>query len=232
MQRSILYSNKYKHLYKFYCAYAVAIVLSNFFDTWQINFFGVITTGVGSIVFPTSYLIANSITEVYGYKKTITSMWIGFGVYLFAFMSLQLFFSQPTHAHLSIKTLLDRNNQILIASIFSLLCTETFNAAFLSKLKIKMHGRYIGIRFFVSTFIAYLINELIYAPVAYHGLLNQNELLHHIISSWIFMSTIEIIMLPFFVNLARRVKSIEGLDTFDYQIDYNIFNFNARYKNS
>ena len=97
-------------------------------------------------------------------------------------------------------------------------------------MKILFGGKFIGIRFIFSTFIAYAVDELIYAPIAFHSFLAIQSLIHHMFDSWLFMVAIEIIALPFAVRLAQYIKHKEKIDIYDTNTNFNPFNLNSYYQ--
>ena len=210
---------KPKYMWLLVIAFTMATIASNWFDPRQIKLFG-LCTGAGSIVFPLTYLIADVITEVYGYKNMRTTIYSGLIFYIIFYLYGQFVteFASHTFEKLTYSKFLQVNNRIIFAAIASFIVTELMNSYLVAKLKIYFQGNYIGIRFIFSTFTAYIFDELIYAPIAFYGLMNLSEFTHHILESWIFMVSIELLLLPFFVRLAKYLKSIEGTD-YDNSID-------------
>lgn len=79
--------------------------------------------------------------------------------------------------------------------------------------------------------MAYIVDEIIYAPIAFYGLIvNKNDLLVHILDSWIFMVSIEMLLLPFFIRMAKRIKHIEKMDRYDTQTHFNFFDWSTDYE--
>lgn len=222
-----------KYLWFLILCYTMVFFASNWFDPRQIKLFG-LTTGAGSIVFPLTYLFSDIITEVYGYKNSRIAVWSSLLFYL-----LFLFYGQFVVSFLYehsmdkklITTFLYSNNRIILAATLSYFITETINSYLVAKLKILLDGKYMGLRFIIATLTAYIFNELVYAPIAFYNLItNINYLIHHMIDSWAFMVSIELLLLPLSVRLAKRLKIIENIDIYDTKSNFNPFSFNTRYQ--
>ena len=221
------------YLWMFISGYTLVFFLSNWFDPRLISFFG-LNTGAGSLAFPFTYLIADVITEVYGYKHARIAVWTALLFFLIFILYDQwvVAFLVINSSRIDLCTFLLVNNHILLASIFSYLVTESINSYIIAKLKISLDGKYMGIRFIASTVIAYTLNELIYAPIAYYSLIPSFiNFVHHMLTSWGLMVTLELLLLPFSIRLAKRLKIIENLDTYDTKTNFNPFSLNTDYPN-
>jgi uncharacterized PurR-regulated membrane protein YhhQ (DUF165 family) len=123
------------------------------------------------------------------------------------------------------------NVWIFIASFVSYLIAEPLNAIMIAKLKIAMSGKYIGIRFLISTIVAALLDSILFITIAFHTAVDTPHILTMILNIWLIKCVIEIVCLPFSVRLTRRLKEKEQLDIYDYQTNFNIFSLDAQYDN-
>lgn len=228
-EKIILVSPKY--LWLLMIAYTMAIFASNIFDPRHIDIFG-LCTGAGSIAFPLTYLLADVMTEVYGYKKTKIAIWSGLLFYLIfiSYGQFVIHFINPNSSDkVALSLFLHVNDRIFIAAIASYLATESANTYLLAKLKIRLAGKYIGFRFIIATLFAYVVDELIYAPIAFYGLMNTSDFLHHMLDSWAFMVSIELLLVPFSVRIAKYIKIVERTDIYDNKTNFSPFNFDTQY---
>ena len=213
--------------------YVILFFASNWFDPRQIQIFG-LATGAGSIAFPLTYLFSDIITEVYGYKNARVAVWSAL-LFFLIFILYGHFVVSSIYPYSILREavlcFLNTNDRIILAAILSYFITETINSYLVSKLKILLNGRYIGLRFIGSTLTAYILNELIYAPIAFYGLIpNIKTFIHHMIASWAFMVSIELLFLPFSIRLAKHLKIIENLDIYDTKTNFNPFSLNTQYR--
>lgn len=225
---------KQNYLWMFISGYTLVFFLSNWFDPRLISLFG-FNTGAGSLVFPFTYLISDIITEVYGYKHARMAVWTALLFFLIFILYGQwvvVLLRTGSISRSDLITFLLANNRILLAAIFSYLVTESINSYIVAKLKISLKGKYMGIRFIGSTLTAYMFNELIYAPIAFYSLIPSfKNFIHHMLTSWGFMVILELLLLPFSIRLAKRLKTIENLDIYDMQTNFNPFSLNTDYQN-
>lgn len=222
-----------KYLWFLILCYTMVFFASNWFDPRQIKLFG-LSTGAGSIVFPLTYLFSDIITEVYGYKNSRIAVWSSLLFYLLFIFYGQFvvyFFYENSMNKELITTFLYSNNRIILAATLSYFITETINSYLVAKLKILLDGKYMGLRFIIATLTAYIFNELVYAPIAFYSLItNIKHLIYHMIDSWAFMVSIELLLLPLSVRLAKRLKITENIDIYDTKSNFNPFSFNTRYQ--
>ena len=66
-------------------------------------------------------------------------------------------------------------------------------------------------------------DSLLFFPLAFYGVLPDNELPLMMLSQLVLKTVYEIIVLPVTMRVVRRVKAYEGEDTYDDGISYNIF---------
>lgn len=222
-----------KYLWFFILCYTMVFFASNWFDPRQVRLLG-LTTGAGSIAFPLTYLFSDIITEVYGYKNSRIAVWSSLLFYLFFILYGQFvvsfLYDHSTDKEL-VTTFLHSNNRIILAATLSYFITETINSYLVAKLKIFLSGKYMGFRFITATLTAYIFNELVYAPIAFYGLItNMKDFIHHIIDSWFFMVSIELLLLPLSIRLAKRLKITENIDVYDTKSNFNPFSFNSYYQ--
>lgn len=222
------------YLWIFISGYTLVFFLANWFDLRLINLFG-FNTGAGSLIFPLTYLISDIITEVYGYKYARMAVWTAllfFLIFIFYNQLVVALLISNSISRIDLSTFLLVNNRILLAAIFSYLVTESINSYILATLKISLKGKYMGIRFIASTLTAYTVNEVIYAPIAFYSFIpNFKNFVHYTLTSWEFMVSIELLLLPFSIRLAKRLKLIENLDIYDTQTHFNPFSLNTDYQN-
>jgi uncharacterized integral membrane protein (TIGR00697 family) len=220
-----------KYLWFLMISYTMAIFTANWFDPRHIKVFG-LCTGAGSIAFPLTYLLADIITEVYGYKNARIAIWSGLLFYsIFLFYGQFVIYSLDSYVpgKTVLTSFLQVNNHIIFAAIASYLTTESVNSYLVAKLKVFFCGRYIGLRFVFSTLIAHIFNELVYAPIAFYGQMNLSNFIHHMLDSWLFMVSIELLLMPLSVRITKRIKIIERSDIYDSKTNFNIFSLDTRY---
>lgn len=212
--------------------YSMVIVLSNWFDPRLIKM-GVMVTDAGTLIFPFSFLLSNLITEIYGYKYARRTIWCGFLFNLIFIIYGQLIVHMPNPDFLNNNALFDAlltiNSRIIFASFISYFVSECFNSYIISIIKIKTKGRHMGLRFFLSTFIASGLDSIIFMTIGFYKTIPDSFFLSMMLTMWFIKVFIELCGLPFSLKLVNRIKKIEKLDIYDNQTNFNLFCFDLNY---
>jgi uncharacterized integral membrane protein (TIGR00697 family) len=214
--------------------YTSVILLANWFDIRLISIVG-LATDAGTIIFPFTFLLADLITEVYGYKYARRAIWTGF-LFNFVFIGysqLVIHLPSPSYAldsNLNFDKLLGFNSRVIVASTLSYLCAEPLNSYLMAKLKLKTSGKYMPLRFVLSTLIASGIDSFLFGSMAFASIMPLQELIKFNASMWLIKVSVEILGLPISVILAQKLKRYEKLDTYDEGTDFSLFSLEASYK--
>ena len=205
--------------------FTVCLITSNLFATkvislWHINLPGAV------IIFPISYIINDCIAEVWGYRKARLVIWIAFAMNFLVVILGQVlvwlpgasFWDGAPHFDYMFKMA----PRVTAASLLAFLAGSTLNALVLSKMKIADGGRRFGVRAIVSSVAGELLDSLIFMPIAFWGSPAQ-ALFTMMLCQVTFKVCYEIVSLPVTALVVRRIKKIEGIDTFDRNISYNPF---------
>ncbi len=78
-------------------------------------------------------------------------------------------------------------------------------------------------RFIVSTIFGEFVDMILFAFIAFAGILPFNLLISIGLSAWVVKVVWEIIALPITLPLVKRLKRIENEDYFDKKTDFNPF---------
>ncbi|MCP4473217.1 MAG: queuosine precursor transporter [Gammaproteobacteria bacterium] len=201
------------------------IVLANWFDPRLIRIFG-LDTDAGTIIFPLTFLLSDLITEVYGYKYARRAIWCGFLFNILFIIYGQIVIHMPSpHYQTNNKmfdSLLLADTRIILASSISYFSSEPLNSFVMAKLKIKMKGRYMGIRFILSTFLASGTDSVIFSIIAFYGTINYKNLIYLILTMWLIKVMIELIGLPFSIRISKKLKISEKMDIYDKRTKFNM----------
>lgn len=212
--------------------YVVVILLANWFDIRLIRIGGLVTDA-GTLIFPLTFLLSDLITEVYGYKNARRAIWCGFlfNAMFIAYGQLVIHLPSPYYptTNKSFDALLAMNSRIIVASTISYFCSEPLNSYVMSKLKILLQGRNIAARFIASTLLASCVDSFIFGTLAFYGVMSNQNLIALILTMWLMKVITEILGLPISIPLARKLKHVEKMDMYDWNISYNILSLNVEY---
>lgn len=215
-------------------AFCVCLVTSNVFvpRLWQVGKLPLQLSGA-VIIFPISYIINDLLTEVYGYRRAMLVIWLGFGMSAFVALAGQIVTWLPAPLSPESAEVAESFNRLfglvprtMVSSLLAFILGSHVNAWVMSKMKVATQGRGFGWRAILSSLAGELSDSLIFYPLAFAGVLPTNAILGLIATQVTVKTLYEVIILPVTSRLSRKLKEAESLDTYDYNISYNPFKLN------
>jgi uncharacterized integral membrane protein (TIGR00697 family) len=181
------------------------------------------------IIFPLSYIVADVVTEVWGYAAARRVIWLGFIGNVLMVAAIVVAGAIPPapfwRGQAAWAELLGPTPRILAASFTAYLAGEFANAFVLAKLKIFTAGRLLWLRTIGSTMIGQALDSLVFITLAFAGTVPPGALMGIVIGQWGVKVLYEAAATPVTYAVVRWLKTSEGLDTFDYQTDFNPIRF-------
>ncbi len=214
--------------------FCTCLVASNLFvpRLWQVGKLPLQLSGA-VIIFPISYIINDLLTEVYGYRRAMTVIWMGFILSAFIALAAQFIVWLPAPLSPENQEVADSFNRLFglvprttVASLLAFVLGSQINSLVLSRMKVATKGRGFGWRAILSTIAGELTDSLIFYPLAFAGVLPASAILGIILTQVTVKTLYEVIVLPLTTFLSRRLKAKEGIDTYDNNISYNPFKLN------
>lgn len=206
--------------------FTVCLIASNILETKQMVFGPLHLTG-GLLIFPVSYIVNDVVCEIWGYRRASILIWTGF-ITNFCFMAVASLADAIPGApywenDAGFHAIFGLTPRIALASFVSFLAGSFVNAYVMSRMKIADRGKRFPLRAIMSTIWGEGTDSLLFFPLAFYGVLPDNELPLMMLSQLVLKTVYEIIVLPVTMRVVRRVKAYEGEDTYDDGISYNIF---------
>lgn len=93
----------------------------------------------------------------------------------------------------------------------------------MSRMKISDQGKRFPLRAIMSTVWGEGADSIIFFPLAFYGVLPDEELPLMMLSQLVLKTVYEIIVLPITIRVVNWVKENEGEDVYDHGVSYNIF---------
>ena len=181
----------------------------------------------GIFLFPISYIFGDILTEVYGYKNTRKIIWIGFFVSLFMALFFYWVIQMPSapgwENQDAFATTLSQVPRVVLASLLAYLTGEFVNSYIMSSLKVRMKGKKLWVRTISSTIGGQFFDTVIFALVAFYGIIPTNILITAIWSGYLFKVFYEAIATPITILIVNFFKKKEGQEIYDNAINYNPF---------
>lgn len=199
-----------------------------------------LTFDAGTLVFPLSYIFSDVLTEVYGYRNARRVIWIGFVCLLLSSLVLIVVGRLPGEAFWLSSTasgdaaaadfgqqaydkIFGLTVRIVMGSLAAYWCGSFLNDYLLARLKVRTSGRYLWVRTIGSTLVGEGVDTLVFALIAFAGVLPTETLATLIISNYVFKVGVEVVFTPLTYAIVNRLKRAEGVDVFDRDTDFNPF---------
>jgi queuosine precursor transporter len=177
------------------------------------------------IVFPLSYIVADVLTEVWGYSAARRVIWLGFvcnavmvgTIWIAGLLPPAPFWTAQT----AYEEIFRATPRILGASFVAYLGGEFMNAFVLAKLKIATRGRWLWMRTIGSTVVGQAVDTAVFITLAFAGTVPGTVLATMIAGQWAVKVAYETAATPLTYAVVWWLKTREGLDTYDVGTDFN-----------
>lgn len=185
---------------------------------------------VSTFTCPAIYSIADLIAEIYGYRAVKKVIWNGFlcqfifGAFFAILININfLNFSENI---VSFKVVFNDILKTNIVSFVALTSGMFINAVIISKLKLSMNGKVYWFRTIISSCSSGFVVTAIGCFSLYFGPeYSYSSMFGMFITVFLYCSIFAAIISPVLSIVARKLKKIEEVDVYDYNINYNPFKF-------
>ena len=206
--------------------YVTCLLLSNLIagKMWAVT--GSITLPAAVILFPVTYIFGDIFTEVYGFEKARTVIWLGFGCSFFAVAVYLLTIALPHPDYWgnqeAYAVVMGTTPRVAAASFIGYLFGEFSNSVILSKLKVKTKGKNLWLRTILSTVVGEGFDSVIFIMISFWGTMDNSVVLQMILFQYLFKVGYEVIFTPVTYAVVSWLKRKENIDTFDYDVKYKV----------
>jgi uncharacterized integral membrane protein (TIGR00697 family) len=215
--------------YNIFTGLFVAVLLVSEITATKIAQIGFIQTSGAIILFPISYIMSDILTEVYGYARARSVMWIGFvGLVLMSLVLVAVEFlpAAPSwHNQQAYEAVLGFVPRISMASIIAYWVGGFANDFTLAKMKILTKGKYLWSRTIGSTVVGQAIDSFLFIGLAFYGIIPTAVVLQIALTQYLLKVIYETVATPVTYFIVNKLKKAEGLDVFDYRTNFNPFRF-------
>ena len=239
-------TKSFKHLDLIIGLFVAVLLVSNIASSAKLVSIGRLEFDAGTLIFPLSYIFDDVLTEVYGYKTSRRVIWIGF-VCLFLMSAILMIvgvlpgteFWRTTNAagdpvagianygQDAFDKILGLTGRIVAGSLLAFFVGSFSNDFILAKLKIMTSGKLLWLRTIGSTLVGEGLDTMVFALVAFLGVLPQADLVTLIISNYVFKVGVEVVFTPITYAVVNFLKRSESVDTYDRDTDFNPFKIEA-----
>src|SRR3989344_2901650 len=163
----------FKYLGALSVFFVSVLLISNIASTKLVDLRWFVFDG-GTLLFPLSYIFGDILTEVYGYKRARSVIWLGF---FMAFLMAAIFMIMgklPAAAgwdnQAAYDAILGMTPRIVLASLIAYLAGSFSNSFVLAKMKIATAGKWLWTRTIGSTLVGELLDSGLFILIAFWGI--------------------------------------------------------------
>lgn len=195
--------------------FVVSLVISNIITAKQVLLPFNITMTAAVFIFPITYILSDLFSEVYGYKWSRITCYLGFVANLFAVLVFTAVIETPAPDYWmnqeAFETVLGSTPRILGASLLAFLVGDLVNDRVFKKFKDKHPNDHKGFSFraILSSFCGELCDSLIFLPLAFWGQMPLETLATMMIVQVLIKTGYEVIILPLTHIIVRAVSKYE-----------------------
>ena len=194
----------------------------------------IVPFGAGIIFFPLTFAIQDLTTEVYGFSRGRQMVWLAITLILFYILYTQIAIHLPNGSgdlyknNSCFATVYDTIPRQLIALVVSLFVGTLINDFFISKSKVIFGGQYLWARLLGSTMIGEAVLQVVGGVIGFSDTMDfWTQLLPNMTLAYGYKLLWNAALIPFIYILSSYLKRKEGVDVFDYDVDYNPFKFSV-----
>jgi queuosine precursor transporter len=179
----------------------------------------------GVVIFPVSYIVADVLTEVWGYSAARRVIWLGFACNLLMVAAIWVGGELPAAAFWrgqpAYVEILGQTPRLLAASFVAYLVGEFANAYVMARMKVLTSGRWLWTRTIGSTIVGEGLDSAVFIVLAFGGAMPAPALFGVILAQWTVKVVYEAAATPITYAVVAWLKGREGLDTYDVSTDFN-----------
>lgn len=191
----------------------IATIVANIQVVQTVELFG-LTATLGNIVYASSFLVTDILSEMYGRKEAHRAVWIGFFsvISMTLLMNLALFFEPIAHDEFSLQTFASLESifnlmpRIVIASLIAYLISQRHDVWAYHFWRKRFEGRSkIWIRNNLSTMVSQLIDSVVFTFLAFYGTFEWPILLEILLTTYLLKWLVAVADTPF-IYWAANIK--------------------------
>lgn len=187
---------------------AIAMILSNIEVLKLVDMFGMTNT-LGNVIYGTTYLVTDIISERYGKDEAKKTVYIGFfAVLAFTLMMQLVLLFQPNIEDFvdgSLYTIFSLAPRISFAAIFTYVIMQRLDIFLYHKIKEKTAGKKLWLRNNLSTAISQLADSTLFTLLAFTGIYSADIIIELIFATYLLKLIVIACDTPF-LYLCRNMK--------------------------
>lgn len=199
-------TNLYAVLSGIFCA---GLIISNIlaFKTFTI---GSITLPTAVIIFPIVYIVNDTLTEIFGYRKTKITIFTAFAMNIIAVLAYNIAIALPHPIYFTgqeaFATVLSNSLRVLVASMLAYIVGSLVNAKVMAKMK---NNSRLMTRCVLSTLCGEGLDACIFISIAFIGTMPVSQLIIMVLAQAIFKTVYEIVVYPLTSAVIKKARTLQ-----------------------
>lgn len=195
--------------------FVLCLIVSNIISAKQMQLPFDIVLPAAVIIFPITYILSDVFSEVYGYKWSRLTCYLGFAANLFAVTIFSLTIVTPAPDYWTnqsaFEVVLGNTPRMLIASLLGFVVGDFVNDRVFKTFKDKHPNDHKGFSFraILSSFCGELCDSLIFLPIAFLGQMPIETLATMMVCQVLVKTGYEVLILPVTHLIVKAVSKYE-----------------------
>ncbi|GMB09697.1 hypothetical protein EDD69_11088 [Thermolongibacillus altinsuensis] len=169
-----------------------------------------LTATLGNVMYGTSFLVTDILSEKYGKKEAQKAVWLGFFTLISLTIVMQIALLFKPHAtdfaQESLETIFGLLPRIALGSLLAFIVSQSLDVHLFHFLKQKFpHDSQLWIRNNGSTMVSQFVDTLIFTSVAFIGVFPMNEWFQIFITTYVLKWIVAALDTPF-IYIAKKLK--------------------------
>ena len=219
-----LFQKKQLHIYEMLAGLFVMTLIVSNIASIKVVAIGPLVFDAGTILFPLSYIVGDIVTEVYGYRKMRSLLYVGVVSLILTmttFWVVQILPASPDWPNqVAYESILGVVWRIVLASVTALFLGEIMNAYVMARMKVRSKGKNLWVRMISSSVVGSAIDTVVFSTVAVLGTMPFDALAQLMITVFLIKITTEVIVSPLTIKIINIVKRREKIDTYEQPATY------------
>lgn len=182
--------------------FVTCILISNIITAKQIQLPFGITMTASLFVFPITYILSDLFSEVYGYRWSRITCYVGFAVNLFMVLIFQLAIATPSPEFWqnqdAFRDVLGNTPKVFFASMLAFVAGDFINDKVFCRMKARHHDSLDGFgwRAIISSLCGEMMDSMIFLPIVFWGEMPTDEIISLILVEVSIKTGYEVVILP------------------------------------
>lgn len=207
------------HVYEMLAGlFVMTLIVSNIASVKMVHI-GPLVFDAGTVLFPLAYIVGDIVTEVYGFRKMRSLLYVGIVSLLLTSATFWLVGVLPAEAswgnQVAYDSILGVVWRIVFASTTAIFVGELINSYVLARMKIQTKGKRLWARLVGSSAVGGLVDTIVFSVLAFAGTIPGDVLAQLIATVFLLKLATEVTVSPITMRIITVIKRHEKADSFE-----------------